>query len=354
MSISAIVVNYHTPLLFPSLIEDLKKDPLVDQIIVVDNSRDFRGGPSAPWMADVDFIVNDTNKGFGAAVNQGVQRAGGDWLLVVNPDVRIEKGCLESLTSAAGHYGSSLVGPRFYWDDHHLFRIPPATGACFWQDVATRSSQYYGLDADLFSFYWILRHERFWEATEPFVEPFLSGACLLIEKKWIAASGGKLFDEDYFLYYEDTDLAVRVARDGIRPLCVPGANAIHYYDQSPSPEQSKFTLMEASCRRFQSKYYTTAIPALKGELLNNPVIADLGDISYPPDFRCLRMSYSEKCYMEIGINPHFVPFAQAEISGSTFRFPLDIWNRMAPGLYYGRIRGKISGIRKVVQWKKSP
>ena len=354
MSISAIVVNYHTPLLFPSLIEDLKKVSLVDEIIVVDNSQDFRGGRSASWMAGVDFIVNDTNKGFGAAINQGVQCAGGDWILVINPDVRIEKGCLESLIAAARHYGSSLVGPRFYWDDHHLFRIPPATGACFWQDVATISSQYYGLDADLFSFYWILRHDRFWESTEPFVEPFLSGACLLVEKKWIEASGGKLFDEGYFLYYEDSDLAIRAARDGIRPLCVPGADAIHYYDQSPSPDQSKATLMDASHHRFRNQYYTSSIPPLKGELLNNSGIVALGEISYPPNFLCAQMNYAEKCYMEIGVNPYFVPFAQAEITQSTFQFPRDIWDRMAPGQYYGRIRGKLSGVRKVVQWKKLP
>ncbi|MBI5591130.1 MAG: glycosyltransferase family 2 protein [Deltaproteobacteria bacterium] len=354
MSISVIVVNYHTPLLFPALIEELKQVSLVDEIIVVDNSQDFRGGRSASWMQGVDFIVNDINKGFGAAVNQGVRCAGGDWILVVNPDVRIEKGCLEALITAAKHYGSSLVGPRFYWDDRHLFRIPPATGACFWQDVATISSQYYGLDADLLSFYWILRHERFWEATEPFVEPFLSGACLLVEKKWIEASGGKLFDESYFLYYEDSDLAVRAARDGIRPLCVPGANAIHYYDQSPSPDQSKSTLMDSSHYRFREKYYTTTIPSLNGEFLDNSGIADLGEISCPPNFQCLQMGYAETCYLEIGVNPCLVPFTQAEIRESEFRFPRDIWDRMAPGQYFGRIRGRISGIRKVVQWKKLP
>lgn len=352
MGISAIVINYHTPLLLPSLIEDLKKDSLIDEIIVVDNSRDFREGRSQEWMAGVDFILNDTNKGFGAAVNQGVGCAGGDWILVVNPDVRIEKGCLESLLTAARHYGSSLAGPRFYWDDHHVFRIPPATGACFWQDVAAISSQFYELDADLLSFYWILRHDRFWEATEPFVEPFLSGACLLVEKKWIEAGNGKLFDEGYFLYYEDTDLAVRAARDGIRPLCVPDASAIHYYDQSPSPDQAKSELMGASHRRFQNQYYTTTIPHLQGEYLSNADIADLGELSYPPDFLCRRMDYAEKCYMEIGINPCFVPFAQARILTPEFQFPRDIWDRMAPGRYFGRIRGNISGIQKVVQWKK--
>ena len=177
---------------------------------------------------------------------------------------------------------------------------------------------------------------------------------MLVEKKWIEASGGKLFDEGYFLYYEDSDLVIRAARDGIRPLCVPGANAVHYYDQSPSPDQSKSTLMDSSHHLFREKYYTTTIPPLKGDILNNSDIADLGEITNPPNFLCLQMNYAEICYMEIGVNPYFVPFAQAEISKTKFQFPQDIWNRMAPGRYYGRIRGKISGIRKVVQWKKLP
>jgi hypothetical protein len=66
------------------------------------------------------------------------------------------------------------------------------------------------------------------------------------------------------------------------------------------------------------------------------------------------MDYAEKCFLEIGVNPYLVPFVQAEISKSKFQFPRDIWDRLASGQYYGRIRGNISGIRKVVQWKKLP
>ena len=352
MSVSAVIVNFHTAALLTPLIHDLEADTNISQIIVVDNSNDFPEILVRDAVKTVRILHNTKNVGFGAAVNQGIAHSESEWVLVANPDIRIEKNCVEYLITAAKHFHTSLAGPRFYLDDGHVFRIPPATGACFWQDVAMTSSQRCELDADMFSFYWILRHQRFWEATEPFVEPFLSGACLLVEKKWIEFNGGKLFDERFFLYYEDTDLCVRASRDGVRPLCVPGADVVHYYDQSPSPDQSKMSWMGSSHRLFCEKYYAScSFPAFE-DCSKPSAVEDCGEISIPPNFYPIQTGYSEKQYVEIGVNPYLVPFAQAEISQSVFQFPSQVWHHLAPGQYFARIRGSISGTQKVIQWKK--
>ena len=357
MSVTAIIVNFHTASLIPPLIQDLEDDANVTQIIVVDNSNDFPDHLMDPSVKGGMILHNAVNRGFGAAVNQGIGCSAGEWILVANPDIRIEKNCIRRMMDAATQYGTSLAGPRFYLDDDHVFRIPPASGACFWQDTAMMTSLRYRLDADLFSFYWILRHERFWEASEPFVEPFLSGACLLAEKKWIDAHDGKLFDERFFLYYEDTDLCIRALRDGVRPLCVPGADVVHYYDQSPSPDRSKLSFMEASHRLFREAYYPSGgYP--ENETMNGvpeciiPGMEDRGEITLPPKFHWHQPQYNEKQYVEIGVNPYFVPLAQAEVEAPVFEFPQQVWNHLAPGQYYARVRGKISGIQKVVKWKK--
>ena len=352
MSVSAVIVNFHTSSLLPPLIHDLEADENISQIIVVDNSNDFPETLARDSIKLACILHNAKNVGFGAAVNQGITHSDGEWVLVANPDIRIEKNCVGRLMAAAKYYHTSLTGPRFYLDDGHIFRIPPATGACFWQDVAMAASQHCELDASMFSFYWELRHHRFWEAVEPFVEPFLSGACLLVEKKWIESNAGKLFDERFFLYYEDTDLCVRALRDGVRPLCVPGADVIHYYDQSPSPDHSKISWMGASHRLFCEKYYA---PCSFPEFANSAfpfAIEDNGEISSPPDFYRIPTGYNEKQYIEIGVNLYFVPFTQAEMTQPVFRFPSQVWGHLAPGQYYIRIRGSISGTQKVIQWKK--
>ena len=352
--ISAIVVNFHTAALLRTLIHQLLSEQRIDQVIVADNSGEIAAGDSVPRAPQLRVISNERNIGFGPAVNQALAHADGEWILVVNPDVRLGEKCLERLLNAADRYRSPLMGPRAYWDDQLQFRLPPATGACLWLDFANRSAERYVLDAELLSFYWTLRHERFWEARTPFFEPFLSGGCLLVKKEWVDSNGGRLFDDDFFLYFEDTDLCVRALMDGVRPLCVPDAHVVHYYDQSPPASSgTKSHLMDRSCTGFFEKHY----PGLSSPVLDEAGFSvnaiDLDEVTGPPIFRAGRGVSWEGCFFEIGVNPYFVPFAQARLSGELFEFPGHIWAGLSAGSYYGRVRDSVLGTLKVWQWKKS-
>lgn len=351
MNITAIIVNYYTKSLLPPLLDDLINSPLISQIIIVDNSREL-----VNFNTDSDkisVIINSENKGFGAAVNQAAEVAKGDWLLLLNPDLRLDTECVKNLADAAVRYGSPIVCPRLYWDDNYIFRLPPASGMSLWFEMAHISAGKYQLDAQIFSFYWILRHERYWEAVSPFAEPFVAGTCLLIDKSWGLSQTGRLFDERFFVYFEDTDLCVRALNEKAVILCVPNAKAVHYYDQSPSVGKSKGSLMSESLEAFRSKYYgDISFPGL-GNTSYAPEMTDLGEFSDPPVFHRETTQIPETYFFEIGVNPFFVPFAQADANEEIFCFPKDIWLRLGPGQYFSRIRGKISGVRKVWTWKKS-
>ncbi len=351
MKVTAIIVNYYTSAMVPPLLDNLFDDPLVANAVVVDNSGELNsdiveGYPRA------DVIQNPQNRGFGAAVNQAVAHSTGEWLLVINPDVRLCHGCLQELVSAGEKYGCSLLGPRLYWDENFQFRLPPATGGCLWIDAANDAADKFPLDGELFSFYWILRHQRFWEAKEVFFEPFLTGACMLLRREWIESLDYKVFDERFFLYFEDTDLCARAMKSGIRPLCVPQAVAIHYWDQSPSPENGKGSLMARAHEHFVDKYYgQTRFSRLKSRPYQPPV-RDLGETESPPTFSSNTVLNDEPLYFEMGVNPYFVPFAQASLSTNRIEFPPEIWSRLARGTYYGRIRGLVSGALGIWKWRK--
>ena len=352
MSVTAVIVNYHTASFLPTLINQLQADLSVIQTIVVDNSKEFSESAPLGSPTHLKIIKNDENRGFGPAVNMAVEHAVGDWILVVNPDVRLVDGCLDHLLRAARHYATPLVGPRFYWDDQLLFRLPPATGMCLWLDFANMSAGKHELDAEIFSFYWTLRHERFWEAKAPFYEPFLSGACVLVERQWAGSIGGHLFDDRFFLYFEDTDLCVRAIRDNVRPLCVPQARAVHYFDQAPPPDKTKAELMARAHTQFLKKYYgNLSLPILDSPSLCLDV-TDLGEIADPPTFDKGNHGAGQDSFFEIAVNQHFVPFAQAPLKDNMFEFPADVWNRLAPGVYYGRFRSSVSGVGRVCRWKK--
>ncbi len=354
MSCAAVIVNYFTRELVESLVDDLYNENTVSSIYIVDNSRDL-SSPSLNKYKEkpVKLIVNPENRGYGAAANQGIKCARENWVLIVNPDVRFEPGCIESLLHAADCYQASIVGPRFYLDEEKLFRIPPASGSSLWFDYAQKAAQSFPLDADLFSFYWTIRHDRFWSACEPFPEPFLSGAALLIDKERLKNKEGNVFDENFFLYFEDTDLSIRTLEQGEKILCVPQAEAIHFYDQSPSPGFSKAALMNQAKNVFQAKYYgDLEIPSINSPN-RSPHIEDLGILEEPFSFESRNQApFPEMKYFEIGMSSIFIPFVQAIFDKKTFSIPSHVWNRLRSGTYFGRVRGTLTGVSEVCKWKK--
>lgn len=354
MSISAVIVNYHTAFLLPPLLEILEKEKLVEQIIVADNSLELSNLKAEICSDKLEIISNEQNIGFAAAVNKAIKWVNKEWILVINPDVRPVGDCIQKLLKGAKDSSSPLVGPRFYWDEDRLFRLPPATGSCWWQEIALQCAQKSKLDAELLSFYWIIRHDRFWQAELPFWEPFLSGACLLIKKDWLAFPSGQLFDQRFFLYFEDTDLCAQALLQDIKPLCIPQAEAIHFWNQAPEPKQSKAQRMLCSSRQFWEKYYQSE-PNL--EQLSHlpdslPSVVNIGKVKDPPAFKIDASDYQGPLFFEFGVSVLFIPFAQAKMHSNPFHFPEAIWDKLAPGRYFSRVRSPNWGTCLIWQWEK--
>ena len=71
---------------------------------------------------------------------------------------------------------------------------------------------------------------------EPFEVDFLAGAVLMLRRAAVLAAGG-LFDPDYFMFFEDSDLSLRLRRSGWKLAMLPHANAVHEYrHKSLKPE----------------------------------------------------------------------------------------------------------------------
>lgn len=353
MKVSAVIVNYYTEHLLQPLLEQLGKNPLVQDIIVVDNSLQLQDKQGYFQHAKTKLISNESNIGFGAAVNKAVRNINSNWLLVVNPDLRLLPGCIENLIFAAENFQSPVVGPRFYWDDDKTFKLPPATGQSWWFDLALQAGFRHCIDAELISFYWILRHDRFWQEKTPFYEPFLSGSCLLINLEWIRLYDQlelQVFDERFFLYFEDTDLCARVIGAEYRPLCAPGAEAVHYWNQAPG--NNKQQMMIQAGQEFWAKYYgsspdTQSMPGLAPQKYK-----DLGVIDENYCFTLPKPSKDNRLFFEIGVNSLFVPFAQCDLFSREFRFSESIWQKLSAGEYFSRIRHKRYGTMQAWKWRK--
>jgi len=178
----------------------------VARVIVVDNgsgdgSADVAGDETLPLIVD----RAGRNLGFAAASNRGAAQGSAPYLLFLNPDTEIHDGALAAALQAFGP-GIGLVGLRLLdaagRTQRSCSRFPTPLG--FWLRAL-------GLDR-LSAFAAYAPFMQDWPHEDSRLVDQLMGACLLMPRDLFAALAG--FDERFFLYYEDVDLALRAFRHG--------------------------------------------------------------------------------------------------------------------------------------------
>ena len=197
----------------------LAKSPEVTTLTVVDNASPDRSVRIAK-DAGAQVIENATNRGFAAAVNQGLQSGQAEYVLLLNPDAVLLEGTLNLLVRALdADPRLAMVGPFLVGDDGAV-----TAGARRFSTVANRSLAYAPL----------LHRCQAW--TPEYPEPpragggvllvdYLWGAALLVRRSFLATIGG--LDERFFMYEEDEDLGRCARRDGLRVGLVAAARARH-------------------------------------------------------------------------------------------------------------------------------
>ncbi len=352
VGVVAIIVNYFTEDFLFGLLKILSAEPVIDRIVIANNGSKSNLNLLTAEFFKTQILNFNENIGFGTAVNRAVQEFPAEYFLLINPDTLPDTGFAGHLLDVARHHKALIAGPRFFWDDRKTLRLPPALGYSWKTDFEMQLLQTGGADAKLVGHDWILRHDRFWKQDEPFFEPFISGACMLIKNDKDFFTGGKIFDEQFFLYYEDTDLCYRAFAQNKTMLVVPKAEVVHYWDQSPSA--AKGSLMEESRNKFLLKHYGQApdfrVPAKISA--TKATIADIGTINEDTTFEVDKNDFHFNLFFEIGLNIYFVPFAQAIMKGQFFKIPESVINRLKPGEYYARVRNSANKTLKIWKWKK--
>ncbi len=368
MNTTAIIVNYHTSSFLPPLLKILNSEPEISEIIVADNSAEAGLAEILSGFSKVRLMVFPENIGFAAAVNRAAENCNSGWFLVINPDTLPDNGFLGKLICGAKQSDALIAGPRFFWDDKKTYKFPPSVGNSWWMQTGIEAANVFEIDAKLLSFYLDLRFDRFWKEEEPFYEPFLSGGCLLIKNDKTFFRDGKIFDERFYLYFEDTDLCVKAMAHNRTMVCVPDAHVVHYWNQSPSEQKARF--MAESHQLFIEKYYQKNLTGFqnllgfdskKHDLDTNLLVPhmrdtnlegftkDLGEVSEPPKFFVGQMPKTGSLSFEMGLNPLFVPYIQTDVKNQTFEIPPEIWQVMPPAQYFGRIRNSLN--KTIAKWK---
>ncbi len=223
----------------PALLAELGEG---DELIVVDNDSGDGTEEAVRSLAPTARLLHmGRNAGFAGGCNAGAAVAGGDLLVVLNPDAAPQPGFAEAI--------------RRPWVQER--------GWAAWQAlVADRGGTRInsaGNPVHFTGIVWAGGHGRPIAAAPPAGEvTALSGACLAIPRRTWEALGG--FPEPFFLYHEDVDLSLRLRLRGGRLGIEPAAVVDHEYEFGA--REQKWRWLERNRWAFMIRVYPAGLLAL--------------------------------------------------------------------------------------------
>ncbi|MBI2420754.1 MAG: glycosyltransferase family 2 protein [Candidatus Levybacteria bacterium] len=207
-------------------VESLRKTNIADfklTIFVVDNNSSEKLNLQSKSLGKIqlEVIKNKKNLGFSGGHNIGIKHAlknGADYVVILNNDTYVDENFLKELLKVAeANDRNGVLSPKIYFApgfEYHKNRyLKEEMGKVFWygggeMDWANVISHHRGVDeVDKGQFDRVQQTE------------LATGCCMLLKREVFDRVG--VFDDKFFLYYEDADLTMRAKKKGFKVMYVP-------------------------------------------------------------------------------------------------------------------------------------
>jgi hypothetical protein len=249
MDLSIIILNYKQKGLLKQCLKGIiaAQPRLEYEIIVVDNdSADgslamvktmFLSQPDLerqlllpiakpPAIPPIKTIQSPTNSGFAGGNNLGIKQALGKYVMILNPDVAIVPQALEKMVAFMESQSKvGIIGPRLINPDgstQYSCRRFPNSLVPFYRRTFFG---HFGFAKKITDSYLFKDFDH--ESNRPV--DWLFGACLMIRQSSLSKVG--LFDQRFFMYFEDLDLCRRFWQAGFEVFYFSGVEMVHYHQQ---------------------------------------------------------------------------------------------------------------------------
>jgi GT2 family glycosyltransferase len=193
------------------------------ELIVVDNAS---ADDSVALVGAAQVIRNDTNRGFSAAVNQALRVAKGELVLLLNPDCHLASDYVARLEAVLRDDVGAATGLLIRAEGFEIERTEVIDSAGI---RMTRSGRHLDIEQGVPLAESKMKNPEIQEVFG------VSGAAAMYRVDFLrdVAIDGEVFDEDFFAYREDADLAWRGRLFGWRAVCVRDALADHVRRVTP-------------------------------------------------------------------------------------------------------------------------
>ena len=223
------------------------------EIIVVDNNSSDRTKEILKnSYPKVKLTTNVKNLGYAKGNNQGIEKSKGEFILLLNPDVKLIDDFLTKITKfLQEHPEAGALGPQLLNPDRSIqpsCREFPGYSAILWE-LSSLSHIFPG--SKIFG-RWRMRyfdHNSLAEVDQPM------GSALLIRRKTLEEVG--LFDTNFKMFFNDVDLCYRIKKAGWKIYFYPGAKAFHIKASSTQKAKAKMIFLSHwGFYKFLKKYRT--------------------------------------------------------------------------------------------------
>ena len=240
--VSIIIVNYNTKELTKKAIQAVfdKTEGVEYEIIVVDN--DSKAGSAEElkktFQDKITIIEPKENLGFGRANNLGMKQAQGKYIFLLNSDTELINNAIKIFydymeqNEQVGVCGGNLYNTNIVPEDSYIMHRDTISSFFYWR----YSELFFNA---ISKFTKKVRYCRFNYSNKIKEIGLIVGADMFIRKTALEKSG--LFDENIFMYAEDTDLNFRIRKCGYLIMSVPQAKIFHYSSQSSGNEIKKYS-----------------------------------------------------------------------------------------------------------------
>ena len=246
MKVSVVTPNYNGERFLKTFLESLNEDSeYIGEVIIIDNGS---SDSSIDYLKNNKFnfplvlIENKENVGFSPAVNQGIRKAKNSLIFSINNDTEIKKGSIKKLID--------LITSS---DD--IFSVQAKMLQYNNKDLIDDVGDEYNLLA------WTKKVGENHKSSE-YVEVrdiFSSCAGAAMYNKSILEEIG-LFDDNFFAYMEDVDLAIRSRINGYRNLLCPEAIVYHIGSATSGSRYNEFKVKLAARNNVWVVYKNIPIP----------------------------------------------------------------------------------------------
>jgi GT2 family glycosyltransferase len=201
------------------------------ELLVIDNDSSDNTLEVLSSVKDsrVKLIQNERNIGYAAACNQGVRyflERGASDVLLINNDTEFSPDLFESLQVLRAGHDADAITPRISHAENTSINWYAGGRFTFWKGF---QGEHLGEGR---------QHDP--SDTQPRWTPVAPGCCVMFPCSTFERIG--FFDENYFVYFEDTDYFLRMQRAGLRLLYAPGVSIAHKISLSTGGPQSDFSI----------------------------------------------------------------------------------------------------------------